>query len=164
MPAPTYYYAAPLVCVPCFRQEFQLNRKVTVVAATCALAAGIIGATSPVAAATKPSLKLGTKTLAVTVPSNFVAKHLAPKKLYFVLLAQPDLKHKKAIGLVGGGMTDASGKLAVSIKAPPTATCGKATLYTYQAKSSKLYKLSVTVSGCKATGQSVPPPPPPTKP
>jgi hypothetical protein len=146
-------------------QEFPLIRRLSIAAASCALTAGVAAGALPAFAAGAPQLKLATKTLAITKPSNLIANHLSPKKLYFVLLAQPDLKHKKATGLVGGGMTDANGRLSISIKAPATAKCGTATLYTYQAaKSPKLYALKVTVSGCKAAKQSVPPPPPPAKP
>jgi hypothetical protein len=141
-----------------------LNRSLAKLA-TASILFGALAQTSlpGVASAAGPTFKLSTKTLAVNKPSKLFASHLQSKSVYYLLVAQPDLKHMKLEGLVGGGLTDAKGNLVATIKAPAKASCGRATLYAYKAKTKKMYPFTVTVSGCKAGKRSVPPPPPPTR-
>lgn len=114
-------------------------------------------------AASTPTLKLAAKSLSPIKPAKVVGTHLKAKQVYFLLLAQPDLKHKKFTGLVGGAMTDKSGKLVAKIMAPPSAKCGKATLYAYRpAKSTKMVSLKVTITDCHAKPVIGTPPPPPS--
>jgi hypothetical protein len=159
---PVYYHA------PAAFQEISLTRTIPTLAGTCLLVAGLAATALPnsAAAASRPQLKLATKTLAITKTSKLTGSHLHPKQVYVLLLAQPDLSHKKISGLIGGGMTDARGNLTVKVKAPPATACGKATVYAYTPKkSSKLIALKVKVSGCKApSAASIPPPPPPARP
>jgi hypothetical protein len=135
-------------------------------AGTCLLA--VFGAAvvlpGTAAAATKPQLKLSTKTLTLTKQAKLTGSHLKPKAVYTVLLAQPNLKNKKLVGLIGGGMTDAKGNLSIKVQAPAKTACGAATLYAYTTKSKTMITLKVTVSGCNAPIPTSAPPPPPAKP
>jgi hypothetical protein len=137
-----------------------LPRCLSIAAASFALCLGL--SALPVSAAA-PHLKLSAGTLAVNRTTRLYGTNFQPKKIYYVLLAQPDLKHRKIESLVGGATADRSGRFTVTIKVPVKVKCGKATLYAFRAKSSTLVPLTVKVSGCKA-GPVVPPPPPPSKP
>jgi hypothetical protein len=131
-----------------------------VVGISLSAALGLTWLPAAAAAAPAPTFKLSTKTLAVNKPSKIYVARLQHKAIYYLLVAQPDIKHMKVEALVGGGQADSKGNLVAAIKAPAKANCGKATLYAYKAKTKKLYSFKVTVSGCKAGNRGTVPPPP----
>jgi hypothetical protein len=143
-----------------------LLRIAPTLAGTCLIAAVAAATAVPglASAAAKPQIKLATKTLAITSPSKLTGSHLKPKVVYDILLAQPNLKHKKFTGLVGGGVTDARGKLSIKVQAPAKAACGTGMLYAFTAKTKTTISLKVKVTGCKAAKSTIPPPPPPAQP
>jgi hypothetical protein len=123
-------------------------------------AASVVTATPGMAASTKPHLKLGAKSLAVNKVTKLTGSHLAPKQLYTVMLAKPDLKHKQYVSLIGGALTDSSGNLKVKLQLSPKTPCGSATLYAFRTKDSTMVSLKVKVTGC-GSKPTIPAPPPP---